>query len=70
MASAGFQFAGGFRAGNTASGVLAANADTNKESPSNEHVEHADRITVPVGAGSKGCEEEKDTSGGEQRVGA
>lgn len=50
--------------------VLAANTDTDEETPCSQHVEHADSIAVVVGASSQSSEDEKDDGGDKQRVGA
>lgn len=47
-----------------------SNANANKESPGSQHVEHANRLAVPVGASGQSSEDNEDDGGHEQRVGA
>lgn len=50
-------------------GEQTSNANTDKESPSGQHVEHANRVAMVVRASSQSSEDNQDDGGHEQRVG-
>lgn len=45
-----------------------SNADTDKEPPGSQHVEHANGIAMVVGASSQGCKDNEDSGGHQQRI--
>lgn len=47
-----------------------SNTDADKESPGGQHVEHADGVAMPVGAGGEGGEDDEDGGGGDEGVGS
>lgn len=47
-----------------------SNTNADKESPSSQHVEHADSIAVVVGTSGQGGKDNEDDGGNKQRVGA
>lgn len=49
---------------------LTSDTNTDKESPSSEHVEHANRVAFVVRAGRQCGEDDEDNGRDEQRVGA
>lgn len=56
--------------GSEGEGEQTSNANTDKESPGSQHVEHANRLAVPVRASGQGSKDDEDDGGHEQRVGA
>lgn len=70
MTGSGLHLRGGLGGTHATGRVLAADTDTDEESPRGEHVEHADRLALEIGAGSQCGEDDEDDGGAEQRVGA
>ena len=51
-------------------GERTSNTDTDEKAPGRQHVEHADRLALPVRAGGEGGKDDEDDGGEEERVGA